>query len=276
LRIEVGGLTISLSSCRDRIPEAYQPFLSNNAHPAHLALEVHYGRIPDFPLDREIFDSQALWSCCRSNNRYIFTDRLSPEEPPDILISLKDSFSCGDIYTNRQEGFPFSYPLDEILTINLLAHNHGLLVHACGLVDKGKGMLFLGCSSAGKSTLARLWSNNRRAKILNDDRVIIRKINDGFSIYGTPWHGEARIFSVQKAPLEKIFFIKHARKNSIKEIGPLDATARLIVCSFPPLWDKEGMTLTLDCCAELVQEIPCYELGFVPDTSILDFVQDNR
>jgi len=47
----------------------------------------------------------------------------------------------------------------------------------------------------------------------------------------------------------------------------------LLVRCFPPLWDAEGMRFTLDFCAHLVGEVPCYELGFVPDGSVVDFVR---
>ncbi|TET41088.1 MAG: hypothetical protein E3J63_02515 [Elusimicrobia bacterium] len=108
--------------------------------------------------------------------------------------------------------------------------------------------------------------------ILSDDRMIIRKKNARFWIYGTPWHGDARVYSPETAHLEKIFFLKHARKIMLKKLSPVEATSRLIVCSFPTFWDKKGMEFTLRFCAELVKKIPCYELGFVPDESILDFV----
>ena len=61
--------------------------------------------------------------------------------------------------------------------------------------------------------------------------------------------------------------------NIIKKVGPADAVSRLIICSFLPFWDKKGMEFTLKFCAELVENVPCYELGFVPDEHVLDFVR---
>ena len=40
-----------------------------------------------------------------------------------------------------------------------------------------------------------------------------------------------------------------------------------------PLWDAAGMRFTLDFCAQLVADVPCYELGFVPDEHVLDVVR---
>ena len=52
------------------------------------------------------------------------------------------------------------------------------------------------------------------------------------------------------------------------------ASSMLLTRCFPPLWDAEGMRVTLDFCAQLVETIPCYELGFVPDKSVLDFIKN--
>ena len=71
----------------------------------------------------------------------------------------------------------------------------------------------------------------------------------------------------------EIFFLKHAKKNIAQKITPVEATSRLIVRSFPTFWDKKGMEFTLKFCTEIAQKIPCYELRFVPDKSVLDFVR---
>lgn len=109
---------------------------------------------------------------------------------------------------------------------------------------------------------------------MSDDRIIVRKIDGQFWIYGTPWHGEANLCSPKKARLEKIFFLKHAEKNGIKKISLIDATSCMIVCSFPTFWNKKGMEFTVGFIDELTREVPCYELGFVPDERVLDLVEN--
>ena len=148
-----------------------------------------------------------------------------------------------------------------------------MMVHSCGISDKGRGLLFAGSSQSGKRTMANLWKKEKDTAALSDDRIIVRKMKKKFWIYGTPWHGDAKVCLKEKAPLEKIFFLKHTKNNIIKKVGPADAVSRLIICSFLPFWDKKGMEFTLKFCAELVENVPCYELGFVPDEHVLDFVR---
>ena len=80
--------------------------------------------------------------------------------------------------------------------------------------------------------------------------------------------------SPENAPLERIFFLKHAKANSIKQLNQLDVASRLVICSFPTFWDNQGMDFTLRFLTELAEGVPCYELGFIPDKSALDFIRE--
>ena len=145
------------------------------------------------------------------------------------------------------------------------------MVHACGVDDDRKGYLFTGNSTHGKTTMAQLWKD--RAFVLNDDRIILRLRDGCFWMFGTPFHGEYTQISPQGVPLDKIFFLSHAETNEVRRKNGVIASSMLLTRSFPPLWDAEGMRYTLDFCAQLMADIPCYELDFVPNQNIVDFVR---
>jgi len=220
---------------------------------------------------RAIFDTHPNWRLSYVNNRYVLETR-------DRTMVMAPDFTSGEVYIlKNHSSFPFGYPLDEILMINLLGKKRGILLHGCGIKNNnGSGVLFVGTSGAGKSTMANLYKTDSQATILSDDRVIIRNRDDHFLIYGTPWHGDARLCSSERATLKKIFFLKHAKKNSIRRIEPFDAVSCLIACSFPTFWNKKGMEFTLKFCSQLTQKVACYELGFLPDKSILEFIRTLR
>ena len=44
----------------------------------------------------------------------------------------------------------------------------------------------------------------------------------------------------------------------------------LLVRSFPPFWDNQGMEFTIEFCQRLAGQVPCYEITFVPDTAMID------
>ena len=278
MQIKIGDLIVSFSPDGPDLPDVYRCFTVEEGPPA-LALEVQDGMIPDFSLHEAVFDARVLWSSYKSAGRYIFRDKPLTKKRPRIVYSIKPDFRSGTLYARPPVPSdtlslpPFRYPLDQIVMITLLSRNAGMVAHACGIKRGSEGVLFAGVSTAGKSTMSRLWERRGGATVLNDDRVVIRKKDDGFWIYGTPWHGDAKLFSPDGAPLKKIFFIRHGEKNEIRKIGPMDAASRMVVCSFSPFWDREGMDAVLGLCSELAATVPCYELSFVPDESVLDLLE---
>jgi hypothetical protein len=237
---------------------------------AHLRLKLHCEPHPEDVRNksRRIFKAFDTWSMYKRKNQHVITTTSAE-------AVLDSQFKSGDVYLEPDVGArgPFlNYPLDELLMISLLPHYQGLMSHACGLAYKGRGILFAGTSGAGKSTTANLWKGQEHATILSDDRVIIRRVGSQFWIYGTPWHGHAQVWAAQRAPLDTIFFLKHAKTNSVKKLNPTQTISQLLIRSFTPMWDKCAMKRSLSLAAELAEKIPSYELGFLPDESMVNFV----
>ncbi|OGL42669.1 MAG: hypothetical protein A2W05_00720 [Candidatus Schekmanbacteria bacterium RBG_16_38_10] len=259
--------------------EAYKRFVVKSGEP-NLFLKTHYGEIPEFELGREIFNSGGVWKLFSNGTNFIFTLTTPPgaQKPYSVAVVDKD-FSRGEIYlspSNSSSPYalnPLAYPLDEVLMVSILSRGNGILLHSNCIEDKGSGMLFTGISGAGKSTMAQIWQGRNGVKVLTDERVIIRKENNSFYAYGTPWHGTAKIHSPDRAVLNKIFFITHGKENSAMLLSKVDAASRLIVRAFPTYWDSAGMEYTLDFASKIVGNIPCYELPFKPDESIINFVR---
>ena len=76
-------------------------------------------------------------------------------------------------------------------------------------------MLFVGHSEAGKSTIVKMLKG--QAKILCDDRIIVRKWPEGFRIHGTWGHGEVPDVSPDSAPLERDLFPGKGGKERARE-----------------------------------------------------------
>jgi len=233
---------------------------------------------PDAP---GIFDSGALWQLYRDGDRHTFTF-ISPKygRTPYKIAHFDASFESGEIFLSREcfgadeQLYPLEYPLDELIMMNLLAAGRGVEIHSSGIITpEGQGLIFAGQSGAGKTTISRLWQAETGADILSDDRIIIRKRNGQFWMYGTPWHGEAALASSKGTPLNAIFFLRQAMKNEIVSQSNAVTAARLLACGFPPFYDPAGLEFTLGFYDELTTSIPCAELGFVPDRTAIDCVR---
>ena len=211
---------------------------------------------------------------------------------------------------DNKKTFIISHPLDQLLVINLLSRGRGVMIHSCCVNDNGRGFLYAGTSRSGKSTTAKLWLKQTKpsesphtplwkrdnppsspfikggiegdfkdmtgVKVLSDDRIIIREFDDKIYAYGTPWHGEVNVCDPGRVEIERIFFLQHSTKNYVKSLPPVDAATRMFVRCFPTFWDKEGMAFTLKFIDEVVRKVPCYEFGFVPDKSAVNFVRGLR
>jgi hypothetical protein len=260
------------------IGNQYRAFFSD-AEP-EVRLRIHVGVIPAIRVGEPIFEYDSYLLLYRDPDSWTVCMRspASGAEPYQLAI-LRPDYLSGDVYcrsAGRDEGrlpSPLAYPFGELLMISLLSRGRGVELHACGIADGDTGLIFAGTSGAGKSTLARLWTSREGVEVLSDDRVIVRRQGGRFMVYGTPFHGDARLASPRGVPLERVFIIGHAPDNRLAPLAALDASARLLVRSFPTFWDAEGMDFTVGLLGEVAQQLPCYELGFVPDDRIVDFVR---
>jgi hypothetical protein len=212
-----------------------------------------------------------MWSLYRDRDTNVIVCFPDKPEFEGTLVFKKD-LKNADLYVGKGGFDLFSAPALELLMINHLAQGHGLILHACGVVHADKGLLFVGDSGAGKSTMASLWAGEKGVEVLSDDRTIVRKRGNEFWMHGTPWHGEGKFGSPGSAKVEKVFFIGHGEENAVREVKGVDAAARLLTCSFPPYWDPEGMAFSLGFVGDLTAVVACRELSFRPDGSVVEFL----
>jgi hypothetical protein len=285
--LRIADITIEIT-CDDpelrlQLEGAKNKFLIDGVQ-ADVVISAVWGDLSEEPRGEKLFDSGSTWQLYYQDGNYLFrfTSLIFGSLPYKIAF-FNPEFSSGEVYLHRpffkkgQSVDPLAYPLDELLTINLLAKGRGTEVHACGIVDSlGRGHLFVGQSGAGKSTMARLWENEPNIIVLSDDRIILRKMKNSIWMYGTPWHGDAGLASPARAPLTTVYFLEKGQKNELIAQKPSDSMSRLFACSFPPFYNREALNFTLGFLEDVVINVPCYGLKFKPDKSVVEFIQEER
>jgi len=255
---------------RVELPPAYTPFSAPGRSDISLDLSVADDQLEEGPA---IFDSAPIWSLYRvkSGSSFHLFDSY-PELKRTLFIP--DEGGSARLSFHAADHNPFVGPALELLMITHLARRDGVILHGCGISSDGRGVVFAGESGAGKSTLSRLWAQKEGVEILSDDRVIVRRRNGSFYLYGTPWHGEEAFAAPGGVELSRIFFIRHGQGNDIRKLSAAGAVREMLKCSFPPLWDAGGMAAALELFHAVATAVPCAELAFVPDHTAMDFVLD--
>jgi len=220
-----------------------------------------------------IFKSEGFWRIYSWQNKIIFWDDFN--EGRRFAIFNK-GLSQG-IYFDNANGEkilnPLSYPVGALLILNKLSQGKGIFLHASGIRDENNGYIFCGPSGIGKTTIAKFWQENKQGIVLNDDRVIVRKINNKFFAYGGPWYSKDNLFSNEKVEINKLFFLKQSRENFIRRLNSKEAFEKIVPQAYFAIWDKSAIDFSFQFLEDLCQKIPCFELGFKPTKEVIDFVR---
>lgn len=155
----------------------------------------------------------------------------------------------------------------------LFQYFDALFFHASQIEYCGKGILFTAPSGTGKSTQARLWELNRNARILCNDRTIIRRGEHGWLTYGYPIDGSSPISSAERSHLGAIVLLSQAPTNVISKMSLLKTAAHLMPQVVFDTWNPEARVKAMNGLLELLSEIPIYHFGCTPDLAAVECLE---
>jgi len=166
------------------------------------------------------------------------------------------------------------FPTDQVWLAQALLSRQAFYVHSCGLIVDGNGLLFVGHSQTGKSTIAKLFAN--QAELLCDDRNIVRYWPDqGWQVYGTWSHGELSEVSSAYAPLKGIFFLEKSNENTlVKNLDRMEIRKRLIPCLPRPFVDVRWWERIWPLVSNIAYKIPAYILRFDKSGAIVPLIRE--
>lgn len=289
IAVEIGGISLGLwceRGMRAALDPEHKSFVlpGNTLQTCDVELDISGSSQLPLPGARPCFTSGGLWAAYTQptgTQFYFSTPALGTS--PYKAAWFDPSFSRGHIILNRtllrtdDDIFPLEYPIDELAMMHRLALGEGVELHALGLADHdGSGYLFVGHSGAGKSTTARLWMAEHRVRLLSDDRIILRKHDGNFWMYGTPWHGDAGVASQGRALLSSIFLLQQFPRNELAPLPQPQAAAELFARAFVPHYLGDGIDFTLGFLKSLAQSIPCSTFRFTPTKSAVEAIRHAR
>ena len=289
---------------KDKMDFRFRNFVYKGNRKPQIIINVEITKkLPQFSDAKTVFvtyhfqDGSENWRLLKQGNTYIYKCPLEDKRQVMVVnryfnrvkayLLPKDEKRVSDEkekeLAKEYKGFFWNvsdiiYDFLQVLLINYLAvtKKDGIFVHGMGVKDRNKGLLFAGKSKSGKTTLAKIYHKDSDALVLNDDRIIVRKKNDNFYIYGSPWHGEFSDYlesRIESAKLKEIFFLQKAKKNSIRPVSVSKAFKFLYPAMFPTFWDKRGTEIITMFLSKLLSRVPCFRLKFRKDKSVIGFVK---
>lgn len=194
-------------------------------------------------------------------------------EPPQFAVTVTPS----DIHYEREktaredqvEGLPIRVYADDYLETlavyrkiaNQMLQRDTLLFHGSAIAVDGKAVLFTAKSGTGKSTHTRLWRETfgARAIMVNDDKPLLRILEDRVLVCGTPWDGKHRLSTNCMLPLQAICILERGEKNEIHRISAKEALPMLLQQSYRPE-DPAGVARLLQVVNKLTRQMAFYRL----------------
>lgn len=140
------------------------------------------------------------------------------------------------------------------------------LFHSSVVSYGGRGYMFLGKSGTGKSTHSSLWLKHiAGTELVNDDNPVVRRMADGFYVFGSPWSGKTPCYRNVCYPIGAVVQLSQAPYNKIRRLRSLEAYAALVPSISGKRWDRsvaEGLHQTEDLMAG---QVPVWHLECLPD-----------
>ncbi len=310
IRLDIGGIVAQITSSHDEtvdhVTERYYNFLSDRPPDFgfEMALEervdpagflgVPFEMLRTFVLrdltskketgERPARSAPGL-NCDRKRSMPVVENRLA-SRPQVTQLGRKSLFQRSDLagwidVENRLGKCVLRKYLEPIALESYLricysflaVENGGLLLHSAGIIRNGNGYIFPGVSGTGKSTIAGLATS--RERILSDELVVVRKREDDFLVYSTPFFGTNKSTECNSRAILKAAFLPIKDGRVYLEKARPAAALRKLMSSILFFSREDGLNRRLmDISAELVTKIPFYEMYFRRDNSFWERIGD--
>lgn len=206
----------------------------------------------------EIPQAGGLASRCRE---YLY----SGETTPDITIRMEDYRL--ERYSSQTPQEFIDYMESGAQFYRQLLDFNGFYIHASTVVLDGKAFLFSGHSTAGKTTHTRLWQQvfGPAARVINDDKPALRRVDGVWYAYGTPWCGKDGININERAPIAGVCFMKKAAENHIRRLTKTEALQKVLGQTIRKSLTMEQLDRLITELDNFLRMIPVYELENRPE-----------
>jgi hypothetical protein len=154
-----------------------------------------------------------------------------------------------------------------------ILNKNGIMFHGVVMEWQGRGIIVSAYSGVGKTTHTRMWKEREDALILNGDRALCYKQQDGWYTCGAPWFGTSEEYLNRSVKIDAFVILDQARVNRVRALGKLEGAIELIKHTFAPVWEDTLANNAFNHINDMVEEIPIYLLECKPDYEAVDVLK---
>lgn len=275
--LNIADFIIQIKTDTEFTPEpGYELFLTDDKQTTDFVVNCKTGIPADiFAKKKTVFEAeneqQKFYDIYRHNEGLGFVIYNQQQKNTIQQIALLDKeFRNWTIYASDIAEFnPLRYPMGPIIMHYMTIKTNSVMMHASCAFDGQRGRMFSGFSGVGKSTMSRIWAE-AGSTIINDDRLIIRELGNKFFVYNTPMYYKD---IPKKAPLNAIYLIHHSPENKIQKLKGALAASRTMAFCIQNNYDRSFVAERIGFFARLAAAVDIYDLGFVPNASVIEFIK---
>ena len=294
VKYKIGNMYVKIES-KFNLPSMsmYEPFaVKNISNMSNISVEIKQIDIHSIIITNEMFlrnighDNTYVWIKKENHNYMIFAKRLQKLRDADWrdiwILDCNNEFENCILYISLciDESMIveeiFIRPWLQRLVIAYSSRSRFVLVHGALIDIEGTGIIFLGDSGSGKSTMCDL-INNSNAMVIADDRFIL-DLSDGLVCFGTPWNMKNPHYSKNMSlSIEKVYILSHGN-NCLKNIR--SSYYDMVYGIFPAMLfpsfmkQKEIIAKKIRYLNYVKNKCEIYSFAFMPNASAIPYIID--
>lgn len=259
----IAGINIVLHMPHEIIiNERFEPFVSSSEENA---VHVYFSENENLKLTGEnLVTTKIPFRVYEDENGFyrIFHDhKLMKDKPYAVGRVLSDTEEEIHFLPEKREFFSESHnTFSHIAFEELLLRHEAMILHAAFVNTEYGGILFSGPSGVGKSTQADLWCRYKEAEQINGDRPILRKKDEQWKAFGSPYAGSSRCWINKSAVIRGIVMLEQGTECSIYQLERAEAFRRLYEGMIINTWNIAYVKKIVTLIEDLVTKVPVYHM----------------
>lgn len=274
---EVAGIKVGLKVpfCMT-VSENFQPFYIQGK-PDYVAEFEEAAELPklqaryvyeDMGFDVILDQEHGVWRCFRDRQNHNIRYAMSycDWKSREVRVQyIREGLPCID----HTDGAFFHIAWEE-----MLLREKRMIFHACFVNTPLGGLLFSGDSGIGKSTQGALWCRYEGAELINGDRPILSKSEDGWIAYGSPYAGSSKCHVNRHAPVKAVIMLQKAQKCSIRRLDVTEAFRKIFAQVTVSPWASDNVAAACSMTEQLTADLTVYELACTPDENAVKLLKN--